>query len=52
MAKMEKGIDVVGGPEDDVAAPTTVSAVRTAFGDELLAPETQAPVPALAGFNM
>jgi len=40
--QIQQGVVRLGRPEDDVAALAAVAAVRTAFGDELLPPETHA----------
>jgi hypothetical protein len=40
--QIQQGVVRLGRPENDVAALAAVAAVRTAFGDELLPPETHA----------
>ena len=47
--KGDQGIGVAAAPEDHVAAASAVAAVRAAFRNAGLAPETAAPVAALAG---
>src|SRR5690606_14942015 len=49
VAEVHEGVEVLVGQQPDVAALAAVAAVRAAEGDELLAPETDAAVPAVAG---
>ena len=50
-AKVRQGIDAGYGPQPHAAAVATVAAIRTAEGDELLAPETGAATTTIARLN-
>jgi len=49
VAKVDQGIEVVFGDEDDVAALAAVAAIRAAELDEFLTPECDHAVAAVAG---
>ncbi len=50
--EIEQGILIRIGDENDAAAVAAVAAVGAALGDVFLAPEGDASVPAVAGFNL
>jgi hypothetical protein len=49
---VNEGIVVAVSPEDYIAAVTTVAAIRTAVGDELLPAEANAAIAPIAGTGM
>src|SRR5262249_24069746 len=51
-AVIDQRVDVAVGDRPDVAAAAAVAARRPALGDELLAPECGAAVPAVAGVHL
>lgn len=48
---VQKGVQVRIAYCDHVSAPTSVTTIRPAFGDELLATETYRAIAAVSGFN-
>jgi len=52
IAQVEEGVVVEGRHDNDVAAAAAIAAGRAALGDELLAPEGQAAVAAVAGLHV
>ena len=48
-AVVDEGVQVLAGDEVDGPAVATVAAARPAPGDELLAPESDTPAPAVSG---
>src|SRR5208337_1039543 len=49
--EVQQCVVVAVGHQNDVAAPSAVAAAGTALGNELLAPEREAPVAAVAGLQ-
>ena len=52
IAVIDERVEAVDGERDDVAAVAAVAAVRPAVFDELLAPERNAAVAAVAGADI
>ena len=54
IAEIDQGIEIAVGNGPDAAAASAVTAIRSAEGDELLAPKRGDAIPAVAGddFNL
>jgi len=49
--KMSEMVGMLIGPQNNIAAAPAVTAIRSALGNEFLAPETDAPASALSGLR-
>jgi hypothetical protein len=50
--EINQGIQIIYGLEINIAPPASITAIWSAFGDELFAPKAQAAVTTIAGYYL